>query len=179
MTQRELKLERSRRRRERVAAAREWVTTEHARDRADVIREIAAHFDVKPKTVYGWLADPDGSRARERKLTYRGVCPNCGAATSPPPPGEAGKPCRSCAHPSRWTEKQIIAALRDAQRELGRVPTSTDFNRTHTARRGPEALARYERIGLDQAVVGRVFGSWPAAIAAAFNQPADSSGSSP
>lgn len=170
MTQ--VKSERSRRRRERVAAAQQWVAAAPERERGDTIKAIAAHFDVKPKTVYGWLADPDGSRARERKLTYRSACPNCGADTSPPAADEEARRCRRCAHPSGWTRDTIVAALRDAERDFGRRPKSTDFNRAHAARRGPDALARYERVGLNQAVIARVFGSWPDAVAAAFDQPA-------
>lgn len=166
MTQ--VELERSRRRRERVATAQQWVATSPEHERGDTIKAIAAHFDVKPKTVYEWLADPDGSRARERKLSYRSACPNCGADTSPPAADEEARLCRRCAHPSEWTREAIVAALQDAERELGRRPTSTNFNRTHVTRRGVEALARYERVGLDQAVMRRVFGSWPAAIVAAF-----------
>ena len=34
---------------------------------------------VSPKTVHVWLADPDGSVARERKRRYHdGVCRDCG-----------------------------------------------------------------------------------------------------
>jgi hypothetical protein len=57
----------------RVARAREL------REQGLLLREIGEMMGVSPKTVHVWLADPDGSVARERKRRYHdGVCRDCG-----------------------------------------------------------------------------------------------------
>ncbi len=157
----------SERRRERVALAKQWTTIG---DGVEVltVKQVAARLAVSPKTVYEWLADPDASKARTRRHEQRRVCPSCGAATSPPPVGEDDRCCRRCAQ-REWTPERIVAVLRDARQELRRIPTSTDFHRGHATRRGGSALEFYDRVGLNHAVVARVFGSWSKAIAAAFD----------
>lgn len=52
----------------RVAGAREL------RERGWLLREIAAEMGVVAQTVFAWLDDPDGSKLRERKQRYGGVC---------------------------------------------------------------------------------------------------------
>lgn len=131
------------------------------------VPEVAAHFGRSPKTVYAWLTDVDGSKARIRKRRYQGHCPSCHAPTSPTPAGEPGRLCVCCAHPPEWTRDAIVAVLRDARQQLGRVPTSTDFHRGHATRRGGAALELFEHYGLDQSTVKRIFGSWAAAAAEA------------
>ena len=55
----------------RVARAREL------RERGWLLREIAAEMGVVAQTVFAWLDDPDGSKLRERKQRYGGVCVDC------------------------------------------------------------------------------------------------------
>lgn len=44
-------------------------------------REIAERMGVSIKTVNAWLKDPDGSRLKARKDSYRGRCEDCGSPT--------------------------------------------------------------------------------------------------
>lgn len=46
-----------------------------------LFREIADYMDVALQTVNDWLNDPDGSKLRARKDSYRGTCQDCGAPT--------------------------------------------------------------------------------------------------
>jgi transposase len=45
------------------------------------VRDIAATMGAAPGTVRAWLNDPDGSKLRARKDSYRGACRECGAPT--------------------------------------------------------------------------------------------------
>lgn len=164
----------SRRRRERAAAAQQWTTFGDG-NRVWSVKEVAAHFGVSPKTVYEWLADPDASKARDRRGRYVGACPSCGAPTSPPAAGDTARSCRKCAHPPDWTPESVVSVLRAARDELGRVPTSLDFHRGKATRRGPQAVEFCDRFPLNSRAVASVFGSWPAAIAAAFAHNPDES----
>jgi transcriptional regulator with XRE-family HTH domain len=59
-----------------------------------LLREIAERMGVAIQTVDAWLNDPDGSRLRARKATYRGSCERCGVPTD----GSNGpnRPSRYC-----------------------------------------------------------------------------------
>jgi transcriptional regulator with XRE-family HTH domain len=75
-------------------------------------RQIAERMGVAIQTVDSWLNDPDGSRLRARKNSYRGACEQCGAPTDGSNgPGKAPKLCLACssdAHAERmrtaWAE---------------------------------------------------------------------------
>lgn len=62
---------------------RERHVAEAARLRAEglLVREIAERMGVARSTADAWLNDPDGSKLRARKDTYRGRCEDCGAPT--------------------------------------------------------------------------------------------------
>lgn len=135
-------------------------------------REIAAELGVGVSTIAGWFEDPDGSRLRARKDSYRGTCAGCGGPVS----GHAGPStgptvCLGCrpGYYVRWTKERIVQAMRDWAEEYGAQPTAMDWNGAMARRFGHEAQARrYEDGDWPSAhTVQRVFGSWNAAIAAA------------
>jgi hypothetical protein len=59
-------------------------------------REIAAELGLTRSVVNSILTDPDGSKARARKDSYRGVCVECGGPTAGDRPGIAPLRCRWC-----------------------------------------------------------------------------------
>lgn len=80
--------------------------------RADglLLREIAERMGAKRTTVSDWLSDPDGSRLRARKDSYRGTCGQCGALTDGSAgPGRAPTVCAECLR--TWDRESIIAAI--------------------------------------------------------------------
>jgi hypothetical protein len=127
-----------------------------------------------PKTVADYLWDPDGSKAKARKVSYRGQCRGCGAPTSggdgPRAPREL---CQRCKHTRqgsrarRHSQESIKATLRAWYRQEGFWPTSTDLKRDRAERRGRDALRRYETYGLPGVAVIEHFGSFAAGLAAA------------
>jgi hypothetical protein len=116
--------------------------------------------------------DPTGEKARTVKARYVGVCRGCGAYTRPRNgKGDAYAFCKAC-HPGaierRWTRQLVIAAMLEWRGRYGRLPSSYDWSRTHARRRGGEAVERLVSGKWPAAsVVGRAFGSWDAARAAA------------
>ena len=91
---------------------------------------------VSPKTVHVWLADPDGSVARERKRRYHdGVCRDCGDPCyrywSDWQGGHTAWRCQKCErrrlHEQRkWTKTKVKAALVRWADDLGRPPTAQE-----------------------------------------------------
>lgn len=99
------------------------------------LREIAARLGVATGTVGNYLGDPDGSRDRARKASYRGTCEQCGASTDGSNGREkAPKLCHNCAPAQTgarrkvWTREALIAVLRSFAEEFGRAPAMADFN---------------------------------------------------
>lgn len=139
-------------RRRASALARHYRDVEHL-----TIAQIAARLGRKPATVKSYLYDPDGSRARRVKDSYRGACEGCGAPTSGGDgPGRAKALCVACAGraSSKWSTQRIEAALRAWRRRYGRPAVSTDLSRSYADRYGGEHLRR-----LDSGWEG---GPWPA-----------------
>jgi transposase len=73
-----------------VKAKRDWSgntraekVAEAQRLRAEGLkhREIGERMGAKRSTVNAWLNDPDGSKSKARKDSYRGVCKDCGKPT--------------------------------------------------------------------------------------------------
>lgn len=69
--------------------------------------------------------DPDGSRQRERRTSYRGVCADCGAATRSDGTSRPSSRCAACGlrqsartnqarRGSGPTQQRVLAALREA-----------------------------------------------------------------
>lgn len=145
-------------RQEKVAIAR------HLAERGLNQGRIAAEMGVARTTVQGWLGDPDGSKLRARKDSYRGTCVDCGGPTDGSNgPGSAPERCCHCAPRAAmtWTGETIVAAIqRWARLHNGAPPTSYEWN---------PAMGRSGRARrpLDYSAVQREFGSWSEGIRAA------------
>jgi len=106
--------------------------------------------------VKALLYDPTGDKAREVKARYQGVCRGCGTPTAPRNgKGDAYAYCKRC-HPGaiarQWTRERVREAMRAWRARYGAAPSSYDWSRTHTRRRGGEALKR----------LALAAGEWPA-----------------
>ena len=137
------------------------------------IAQIAERLRRSPATVKAYFYDPTGEKARAVKARYVGVCRGCGAYTQPRNgKGDAYAYCKACCHPGaiglRWTRERVLDAMCTWRELHGRLPTSYDWSRTHTRRRGGEPLARLSTGDWPSAsVVTVAYGSWKAARAAA------------
>lgn len=76
-----------------------------------LFREIAEEIGVAVQTIDAWLNDPDGSRIRARKDSYRGTCIDCSGPTS----GCNGRGPRGV--PTRCARCHIDAIHDDERRE--------------------------------------------------------------
>ena len=159
--------DRVRERRKAAALAR------HYRDEEGLsIAEIARRLGRAEATVKAYLYDPTGEKARAVKARYVSVCRGCGAYTQPRNgKGDAYAYCKAC-HPGaiarRWSRERLLEAMQDWRNRYGRLPSSYDWSRTHARGRGGEALERLAEGAWPAAsVVGRTFGSWAVARAAA------------
>lgn len=142
-------------REEKVARAQEL------RAEGLLLREIAERMGAKLKTVHAWLTDPDLSRQRARRETYRGRCA-CGAPTTGcNGRAQAPKECLACLHrrqheERQWKPEAIIDAIRAWFDSRGRPPVATDWHIVPEGEVVPSVNS-----------VQREFGTWNAAIAAA------------
>jgi AraC-like DNA-binding protein len=136
------------------------------------IAQIADRLGRSPATIKAYFYDPTGEKARAVKARYQGVCRGCGAYTQPRNgKGDAYAYCKAC-HPGaierRWTRQRVLDAMRAWEGRYGRLPSSYDWSRTHTTRRGGEAVERLSDCDCPcPSVVAGVYGSWGAARAAA------------
>lgn len=141
--------------------------------------QIAKRMCISTAYTYSLLHDPDGTRERERKARYAGVCANCGGPTqgSDGRGPKASRRCQACewANPSTkvWTEETVIAAIRRWEDLYGEPPGAHDWNIAISRRRGRTvAIERYLSGHWPPTTsVRTVFGSWNAAIAAAGFEP--------
>ena len=134
---------------ERVAERRQAAAlARHYREMERLsVTEIAARLGRKPATVRSYIYDPDASKARELKKSYRGSCEGCGAPTSGGDgPGRAKALCARCKgrDSSKWSEERIEAALRAWRSRYGEPARSTDLSRNYAERYGGERLRRLE-----------------------------------
>ncbi len=148
-----------RREQERRRAAR---LARHYREQERLsITQIARRLGRSPATIRGYLYDPDGSKARSVKESYRGECSRCGAATSGSGPGHARTVCARCngRASAKWDRPRIEAALRAWYELYGREASSTDLSlgyaRARASRDGGVRLRRLQQ--------GWNGGQWPAA----------------
>src|SRR5437763_2435301 len=133
--------DRVRERRRAVALARHFREAEGLS-----IARTAERVGRSPATVKAYFYDPTGEKARAVKARYVGVCRVCGAYTQPRNgKGDAYAYCKRC-HPGaierRWTRELVLDAMREWRERYGKHPSSYDWSRTHTRRRGGEALRR-------------------------------------
>lgn len=131
------------------------------RSRGLRMREIADQLGVAISTVDSWLNDPGGERLRARKESYRGRCRRCGAPTDGSS-GRSGAPqlCVACFRaqphslerarqlggaPRRYSEEQLLAALRHAE-QLG-LRTATKYSGLAGLHRLPSLATLIHRFG--------------------------------
>lgn len=149
----------SRRSEQRLRAAR---LARHYREQERLsIAQIAQRLGRSPATIRGYMYDPDGSRARSVKESYRGECSRCGAATSGSGPGHARTVCARCNGRStaKWDRPRIEQALRAWFELHGREASSTDLSLDYARARAP----RDGGVGLRRLQQGWAGGQWPAA----------------
>jgi len=125
------------------------------------VRDVSLSLGVSETSVRGLLQDPDGSKQKERRKRYMGVCLDCGRPTSGSGGyGKAPKRCSSCRWELQrmervWTQERVVAAIRRWERENGRQPVAGDWVR---ARNGYPCLG---------SVYPNPFPSWAEAVRAA------------
>lgn len=107
--------------------------------------DICDRLTAAPSTVRGWITDPDGSRAQQRRAGYGAGCERCGTATTGNRPGGARSRCRRCAgaRARRWSKPLIRRRVLAWNRRYGRWPRSSDWNATRARERGGSAWARW------------------------------------
>jgi IS30 family transposase len=133
------------------------------------VREIADQVGLAVSTVHKYRRDPDGESERARRESYRGRCGVCGRATSGSEgPGRAPRWCRdhAPAQRRRWSDEQLLEAIRDWARLTGAPPTVYDWSPAH-APEGHAGAARYlDELGRwpNARSVARRFGSLAAAV---------------
>lgn len=139
-------------------------------------REIARRLGLAVSTVQIYYADPDGARQRRRREAYRGTCRSCGRRTS----GAQGRRkapayCADCSRRRRrrWTEQEIVAAVRDWYALAGTPPTVADWSPAHAPAGHGGAMRYRAQPGRwpSAALVARRFGSFPAAVRRAGLEP--------
>ena len=106
------------------------------------------------------------------KHRYQGVCRGCGAPTTARNgKGDAYEYCKRC-HPGAIAPTRarewVRCSMREWRQRYGRPPSSTDWSRTHTVRRGGEALERLDGDWPAPSTVIDMYGTWGAALADAL-----------
>jgi len=133
------------------------------------VREIADELGLSPSTVHKYRRDPDGRRERELREGYRGRCRRCGRPTDGsvgPIPGPRW--CADCAplRRRRWSDEQLLEAIRDWIALTGAAPTIYDWSPAH-APDGHRGAARYRAAPgrwPNASSVARRFGSLAVAV---------------
>jgi hypothetical protein len=108
-------------------------------------REIAERLRLARSTVNKYRRDAEGERERARRERYRGRCRGCGRPTrGSDGPGRAPEWCPECAPlwRRRWSDAQMLQAIRDWMRLTGAPPTLYDWSPAH-APAGQWGAARY------------------------------------
>ncbi len=144
------------------------------------LREIRERLGVSRSYAHELLNDPDGSKARARKESYRGRCEVCGKQTTGGDgPTKAPRLCLVHAAEARakWTPETIVARFRAFYAFTGRPPTAEDgaghwSAPTMRARRSPRRQAEIDAVPASlrppaSSTVREHFPSWRAALEAA------------
>lgn len=127
---------------ERSRAAR---LARHYRDSERLsIDQIANLLGRSPRTINAYLYDPDHSKARAVKASYRGTCRECGAPTSGSGPRSARDLCGHCngRATAKWSRESIAQALRDWRDRYGSEANSVDLSMHYATMQGGERLRR-------------------------------------
>lgn len=141
----------------------------HAESKGQTTREIAASLGLAVSTIRIYRRDPDGRAQRERHERYQGRCRECGKVTTGSEGAEKAPDwCKAHAPQQwrRWSDEQILAAIRRWRALTGAPPTLADWSPAH-ATFGHKGAARYlaERGAWPSAsAVSRRFGSLAAAV---------------
>lgn len=131
------------------------------RDRGLKLEAIAREMGISRSYVHSLLQDPDGSKDKERKHQYGGLCADCGKPTDGSNGrGKAPERCAPCASAENavWTPEAIVLAIREWVEAYGNIPTSVDW--WHASDHHPAKTTVQIR-----------FGSWNAGIEAAGFDP--------
>jgi len=158
---------------------RERVDMAHQLRAGMATRDIARRLGVAPSTVRDYLSDPDSEKARRRLARRpRGACSVCGRETGSSRGARVFNTCRNCARRrrARWTREIAIDAYCAWWARFSVEPTSTEWNRTHAARRGDDAIQRFvSGRWPTSTVIVRLFGSWARFAVAARSRAASKS----
>lgn len=157
---------------EKIAKAREL------REQGLTQREIARRMGYAKQTVNAWFSDPDGSKLRARKDSYRGTCEECdGPTTGCNGKDQAPRFCHQCAPSAHavWSRELIIEKMHEWVRLYGRPPGLMDWSPGHIrACRSLTAELKRRKIKRFKAgewpshdTVRRYFGDWASGIEAA------------
>lgn len=126
--------------------------------------DVARRLGVAPSTVRDYLSDPDGQQARTRRSRQpKGKCRSCGHETGARRGRREFSLCARCSsvRRTRWTREAVIHLYLDWRARFGAEPTSTDWNHTHSLRRGGTAIERFNSGNWPTTtVVVRLFGRW-------------------
>lgn len=135
--------------------------------RADGLRwrEVADALGCSLSAAQEWAQDSDGYKREARKAKYRGLCVDCGLATSPS--HDSSAPCARCLSCARehvslsatWTDETVVLAIRRWHAECGKPPSAQQWRTRGAGYWPPTTTAQ------------RVFGTWSAAIRAAGFEP--------
>src|SRR5919108_2892145 len=108
--------------------------------------EIAEKLGLARSTVNKYRRDPEGERERARRESYRGRCRRCGRPTrGSDGPGRAPEWCHACAplRRRRWSDDQMLEAVREWTRLTGAPPTLYDWSPAHAPAGHGGGAARY------------------------------------
>jgi hypothetical protein len=133
---------------------------------------IARRLGISPRTVDYYRYDPTNAIHRQLRQQRPGTCEICGEDTSYLRRGRGSRHCarpRGASDPKAWTMEDAAKALRAWEQTFGSPPTLQDLDRARARRRGPEAVARLDRVNVPSpSALRRLWGSGPAALDAVF-----------
>jgi hypothetical protein len=142
-------------------------------------REIGEILGITKSAVRNIICDPDGSKQRERRKRYQGVCINCGAPTDGAN-GYAKAPerCQACwslyqSTLKVWTRETVLDAILRFAAKFGRPPTATEWLHVDRENNYPSCQSVYRSDSRSTSP----FASWAEAIeAAGFPRPRQGQG---
>lgn len=144
------------------------------RSRGLTHREIAAQLGISRQYAGGLASDPDGSKARARKDSYRGTCERCGGETNGSEgPSRTPRHCAACRKAIEreakvWTREAVIDAIQRFAALHGRPPTAADWINADKENHYPPRVSVYRTSHHPSSP----FASWADAIeAAGFERP--------